>query len=190
MKLYFYGLLLLMLTPFQAFSGNYDIDIEGAHAFIDFRIQHLGFSWMSGRFNTFSGSFNYDKNKPADSSVSVTIQTESIDTNHAERDKHLRDDTFLDVKQFPEAYFVSTSFEQDVYGSAVLWGEFTFRGVTKPLKIDVTPVGHGTDPWFGYRRGFVGKAEFKLTDYGISISLLGEKSNVVYLTLSVEGIRR
>ena len=49
-------------------------------------------------------------------------------------------------------------YEQDVYGSAVLWGEFTFRGVTKQLKIDVAPVGHGTDPWFGYRRGFVGKS--------------------------------
>lgn len=190
MKSYFYGLLLMLLMPFQAFADDYDIDIEGAHAFIDFRIQHLGFSWMSGRFNTFSGKFNYDENKPADSSVSVTIQTASIDTNHAERDKHLRNDTFLDVKQFPEAHFVSTSFEQNADGSAVLWGEFTFRGITKPLKIDVTHVGHGADPWFGYRRGFVGKTQFKLTDYGIGISTLGKQSNNIYLILSIEGIRK
>lgn len=190
MKSYFYGLLLLVSVPFSALSGEYDIDVKGMHAFIDFRIQHLGFSWMSGRFNTFAGEFNYDENKPEDSAVVVTIKTASIDTNHAERDKHLRNEAYLDVTQFPEASFVSTSFEQNADGSAVLWGDFTLRGITKPLKIDVMPVGHGADPWFGYRRGFVGTAAFKLTDYGISISMLGDKSNDVYLTLSVEGIRR
>lgn len=190
MKSYFYSLLLMLLMPLSVLSEEYEIDTEGMHAFIDFRIQHLGFSWMSGRFNTFSGVFSYDENKPEDSSVSVMIKTASIDTNHAERDKHLRDVAYLDVKQFPEAHFVSTSFEQSADGSAVLWGDFTFRGITKPLKIDVRPVGHGADPWFGYRRGFVGETHFKLTDYGISIKMLGEQSNVIYLTLSVEGIRR
>lgn len=190
MKSYIYGLLFVLLMPFQALAEDYDFDVKGMHAFIDFRIQHLGFSWMSGRFNTFSGAFSYDEDKPEDSAVVVTIKTASIDTNHAERDKHLRDATYLDVTQFPEASFVSTSFEPNADGSAVLWGEFTLKGITKPLKIDVMPVGHGADPWFGYRRGFVGTTEFKLTDYGISIKMLGEQSNVIHLTLSVEGIRR
>ena len=85
---------------------------------------------------------------------------------------------------------MSRSFRESSDGTAILVGDFTFKGITKSLTIDVNPVGHGHDPWFGYRRGFVGKTQFKLTDYGININILGEESNVIYLALSVEGIRR
>lgn len=182
-------LAMLSLTPLS-YADDYVIDVEKAHAFIDFRIQHLGFSWMSGRFNTFSGHFSYDENNPSAASVEVSIDTASIDTNHAERDKHLRGYLYLDVKRFPEAKFVSTSFEQDAEGVAVLTGDFTFHGVTKPISIDVKPVGHGKDPWFGYRRGFVGTTQFRMSDYGMDVDLLGPASQTVYLTLSVEGIRQ
>ena len=190
MKWIIYSLSLFWLMPFSALADEYDFDIKGMHAFIDFRIQHLGFSWMSGRFNHFDGFFSYDEQQPDKSSVSVTIDTTSIDTNHAERDKHLRGEAYLDVKQYPEAQFVSRSFKEAIDGTAILVGDFTFRGITKPLIIDVSPVGHGHDPWFGYRRGFVGETQFKLTDYGININILGDKSNVVYLKLSVEGLRK
>lgn len=173
-----------------SYAENYIIDVEKAHAFIDFRIQHLGFSWMSGRFNTFSGHFTYDEANPSASTVEVTIDTASIDTNHAERDKHLRGYQYLDVKRFPEAKFVSTSYEQAQDGTAVLRGDFTFYGTTRPLKINVEPVGHGKDPWFGYRRGFVGTTQFRMSDFGMDIDQLGPASQVVYLTLSVEGIRQ
>ncbi|MBT3505150.1 MAG: YceI family protein [Piscirickettsiaceae bacterium] len=189
MKLGGYLLFCLLLSPMTVTADEYDFDIKGMHAFIDFRIQHLGFSWMSGRFNRFSGRFSYDESNPAASDVSVTIETGSVDTNHAERDKHLRGEAYLDAKEFPKATFISTSFTENADGTAILIGDFTLRGISKPLEIAVTPVGHGYDPWTGYRRGFVGEAQFKLTDYGISISMLGEKSNDVYLTLSVEGIR-
>lgn len=181
--------ILVFFSPF-VMAADYDIDVEGAHAFIDFRIQHLGFSWMSGRFNTFSGSFSYDENKPSASKVEVTIDTASIDTNHAERDKHLRGYQFLDVKKYPTAHFISTSYQEHEDGTATLWGDFTFHGVTKPLKIAVEPVGHGKDPWFGYRRGFVGKTQFKMSEFAMDVDQLGPASQTVYLTLSVEGIRR
>jgi len=190
MKWIIYSLSLFWLMPFSVLAEEYDFDIKGMHAFIDFRVQHLGFSWLSGRFNRFDGTFSYDEQQPDKSSVSVTIDTSSIDTNHAERDKHLRGEAYLDVKQFPKAKFVSRSFRESSDGTAILVGDFTFKGITKSLTIDVNPVGHGHDPWFGYRRGFVGKTQFKLTDYGININILGEESNVIYLALSVEGIRR
>ncbi len=180
----------LFFISLASHAADYDIDVEKAHAFIDFRIQHLGFSWMSGRFNSFSGYFSYDEDNPSASYVEVTIDTASIDTNHAERDKHLRGYQFLDVKRFPTAHFVSTSFEEKGDGTAVMWGDFTLYGVTKPLKIDVEHVGHGKDPWFGYRRGFVGTTQFRISDYGMDIDQLGPASQVIYLTLSVEGIRR
>jgi polyisoprenoid-binding protein YceI len=190
MKKSFLGLVLLLLSSVSAQADNYQIDTEKAHAFIDFRIQHLGFSWMSGRFNTFSGNYSYDENNPDTAQVEVDIDVTSIDTNHAERDKHLRGEKFLNVDEFPKASFKSTSFEQAEDGNAVLTGDFTLHGVTKSIKIDVEPVGHGDDPWGGFRRGFTGTTQFTISDYGIDVSKLGPSSQVVFLTLSIEGIRK
>ena len=178
-----------IVLPAQALAEKYVIDTEGSHAFIQFRIQHLGYSWLSGRFNTFNGSFEYDENNPDKASVQVEIDVASIDSNHAERDKHLRSDEFLDVSKYPKASFVSTSFKDNGDGTAVLKGDFTLRGVTKPVTIAVEHVGHGSDPWGGYRRGFEGTTRIALADYGIKYNL-GPKSKEVELTLSVEGIRQ
>lgn len=190
MKKSLLGFLTLLLSSFAAHAEYYQIDTEGSHAFIEFRIQHLGFSWMSGRFNTFTGNYSYDENNPSAAQVEVDIDVESIDSNHAERDKHLRGEKYLDTDAFPKASFKSTSFEQSEDGTAVLTGDFTLHGVTKEITIDVEPVGHGVDPWGGYRRGFLGKTQFTISDYGIDVAKLGPSSQVVFLTLSVEGIRR
>jgi polyisoprenoid-binding protein YceI len=179
-----------LTTSFSAYAEYYEIDTGDAHASIDFRIQHLGYSWMSGRFNTFSGDFSYNEQDPSAAKVEVTIDVASIDTNHAIRDKHLRGDKYLNAAKFPQAHFISTSFEQKNDKTGLLTGDFTLHGVTKPLTIEVSFIGHGKDPWLGYRRGFVGTTNFKLVDYGIDASQLGPSSETVYLTLSVEGIRR
>ena len=188
-KLTAYALVAAIMLPVQALADKYLIDTEGSHAFIQFRIQHLGYSWLSGRFNTFSGTFDYDENNPDKASVKVDIDVASIDSNHAERDKHLRGDEFLDVKKFPRAKFESTSFSENGDGTAVLKGELTLHGVTNPVVIDVQHIGHGDDPWGGYRRGFEGTTRIALADYGIKYNL-GPKSKEVELTLSVEGIRQ
>jgi len=178
-----------LLLPVQALADKYIIDTKGSHAFIQFRIQHLGFSWLTGRFNTFTGSFEYDEKDPSKASVQVEIDTASVDSNHAERDKHLRGDDFLDVEKYPKATFVSTSFSENDDGTAVLKGDLTLHGVTKPVTIDVEHIGHGEDPWGGYRRGFEGRTRIALADYGITYDL-GPKAKELELILSVEGIRQ
>ena len=188
-KLTAYALAAAILLPAQVLADKYLIDTEGSHAFIQFRIQHLGYSWLSGRFNTFSGTFDYDENNPDKASVQVDIDVASIDSNHAERDKHLRGDEFLDVKKFPRAKFESTSFSENGDGTAVLNGKLTLHGVTNPVTIDVQHIGQGDDPWGGYRRGFEGTTRIALADYGVKYNL-GPKSREVELTLSVEGVRQ
>ena len=136
----------LTFSSTALFAEEYEIDTKGAHAFIQFRVQHLGYSWLYGRFNTFEGSFDYDENNPSASKVSVEIDTVSVDSNHAERDKHLRSDDFLDVSKYPKASFVSTSFQDKGDGKAALQGNLTLHGVTKPITIDVMHVGAGKDP--------------------------------------------
>jgi polyisoprenoid-binding protein YceI len=182
------SLVLLMPMSTTVGAADYVIDTKGAHAFIQFSIKHLGYSWLVGRFNTFSGEFSYEEKKPEAARVSVTIDTASIDSNHAERDKHLRDEEFLDVDRFPEARFVSTSYRDLGDNRGELEGELTLHGVTRPITIAVTHIGAGQDPWGGYRRGFEGRVTLALADYGIKRNL-GPASKEVNLWLGIEGIR-
>jgi len=178
-----------LLLPGLAAADKYTIDTEGAHAFIQFRVKHLGYSWLYGRFNDFSGNFTYDESSPNDSMIEVVIKTDSIDSNHAERDKHLRGKDFLEVKKYPEASFVSTSYKETGFDESELKGDLTLHGVTKPVTIHVTRIGNGPDPWGGYRRGFEGTTTITLKDFGIDFDL-GPASTDVELTLSIEGIRQ
>ena len=179
----------LTFSSSALFAEDYEIDTKGAHAFIQFRVQHLGYSWLYGRFNEFSGNFSYDEAAPEKTAVEVTIKTASVDSNHAERDKHLRGDDFLDVKKFPQAKFVSTSYTPGKDGNGVLKGNLTLHGVTKAVEIEVEHIGAGADPWGGYRRGFQGSTKFAMADFGI-MKDLGPKSKDVEMILSLEGIRK
>ena len=183
------ALTIVVAVPSLLQAADYVIDTEKAHAFIQFRIKHLGYSWLLGRFNDFDGSFSYDEADPAASKVEVTIRTASIDSNHAERDKHLRGKEFLEVDKFPQATFVSSGFKENDDKTAALTGNLTLHGVTRPVTIDVKPVGHGPDPWGGKRRGFEGTTRLKLADYNIDFDL-GPAAREVELFLSVEGIEQ
>ena len=185
-------LIALGFTALLGFSGalhaaEYKIDTAGAHAFVQFKIKHLGYSWLYGRFNDFEGRFNYDPAKPEASTVNVTIKTASIDSNHAERDKHLRGKDFLAVDKYPTATFKSTSFKPLGDGKAELIGTLTLHGVSKPVTIAVTEIGGGKDPWGGVRQGFHGTTEIALKDFGIDYDP-GPASQIVELTLDIEGI--
>lgn len=179
----------VLALPGLAPAADYVIDTEKAHAFIQFRISHLGFSWLLGRFNEFSGSFSYDEEKPEASRVEVSIDPASIDSNHAERDRHLRGEDFLHTSKYPEARFVSTGYTATGEDSGVLTGKLTLRGATREIDIEVKQTGHGKDPWGGYRRGFEGSTTLTLADYGIDYNL-GPAARQVEMFLSIEGIRQ
>ena len=183
--------LLATTLPFAAnsFAADYVIDTKGAHADILFSVSHLGYGWVNGRFNEFEGSFSYDADKPEASTVEVTISTKSVDSNHADRDKHLRGSDFLQVDKFPEATFKSTGFKAGEGKKATLMGDLTLRGVTKPVTIDVTMSGAGKDPWGGERIGFKGTTSIAMADYDIKMDLGPASANVV-LSLFVEGVKQ
>lgn len=167
-----------------AYAADYIIDIKGAHASINFRVSHIGYSFVTGRFDKFSGAFSFDENNPGKASIKVDIDPASVNTNHAARDKHIRNADFLDVEKFPTASFESTSF--DVTGKkAVMHGNLTLRGVTRPIDIDVEHIGMGKDPWGGFRSGFVGSTVLKMADYGFKKNY-GE----IAMDFVVEGIRK
>lgn len=171
----------------SALAERYQLD--PGHSFIQFSISHLGFSLLQGRFNQMEGEFSYDDKSPSKSEIRVEVKTASVDTNHAERDKHIRNPDFLNVDKYPTATFVSSSFKPQGKSKAILKGDFTLHGVTKPITVDVTMIGAGEDPWGGYRRGYVGTTTIKRSDYGISYDL-GPASDSMELQFFIEGIRK
>nr|WP_024967701.1 YceI family protein [Pantoea sp. IMH] len=178
----------MLLSAGNAVAADYKIDTQGQHAFVQFRIQHLGYSWLYGTFRDFDGSFTFDEADPSKDKVNVTIDTGSVDTNHAERDKHLRSADFLNASKFPKATFVSTGVKKD--GDELdITGDLTLNGVTKPVTLEAKKLGEGKDPWGGYRAGFEAETTLTLKDFNIK-SDLGPASQQVQLMISVEGIRQ
>ncbi len=183
------AILALSLSSSLFAAETYEIDRKGMHAAIEFKIKHLGYSWLTGRFNDFKGQFVFDEKNLSNSSVQVEVKTASIDSNHGERDKHLRGDDFLDVKKFPKANFNSTKIVDKGEGEVDIHGDFTLHGITKNIVINASQIGGGNDPWGGFRRGFEGSTSIKLKDFGINFNL-GPASESVELSLYVEGIRK
>jgi len=181
------GLLVLCVTGTTGVvAAEYEID--PAHTFIEFQTSHLGFSLLKGRFNTFSGSFQWDKDNPEASSINVTVEADSVDSNWAERDKHLRGDDFLRVDEFPEITFKSTGYTGNA-DEGTLTGILTLRGVSKEVELDVERIGEGDDPWGGYRAGFRAATRINRMEYG-SPRNLGPEANMVDLEFNIEGIRQ
>ena len=178
------------LLSLPALADNYTIDTKGAHASINFSVKHLGFSILTGRFDTFSGDFSYDPANITASTVNVTIDTNSVDTNHAERDKHLRTPEFLNVEKNPKATFVSKKvvLGNDKTGFDVI-GDFTLNGVTKSITIAAKKVGEGKDPWGGQRAGFEGTTQIFLKDYKIDSKFIPDNESIT-LELFIEGIKK
>jgi polyisoprenoid-binding protein YceI len=179
----------------QAMAAEYKIDKEGQHAFVDFKISHLGYSFITGTFKDWDGNFSWDPAKPEASKIDVTLKTVSVDTNHAERDKHIKSKDFLDVAEYPTATFKSTKVTptgKNAEGqlTADVAGDLTLTGVTKPVVIKATFIGEGKDPWGGYRAGFEGKLDINRKDFAPKSMDLGPLSDKVELYFVFEGVQQ
>lgn len=177
----------LAALPLAATAADYVVDVDGAHASVNFQVSHLGYSFINGRFNDFEGEFSYDADNLAASKISMTVNTASLDSNHAERDKHLTGSRFINASKFPEASFTSTKVTDLGNGNFTVEGDMTLYGTTKSIMIDAAFIGEGKDPWGGYRAGFEGTTRLELADFGIPV--VGA-SSYVDLEIQVEGIRQ
>jgi polyisoprenoid-binding protein YceI len=156
----------LVTVPLFAAPETFTADRN--HSAAEFKVRHM-MSNVGGKFNDFAGSANLDKANPAASSVEFTIQTASIDTATADRDKDLKSANFFDVEKFPTITFKSTKITptktKDTYD---VTGDFTLHGVTKQITIPVVFLGFGKDPWGNERAGFELNTTLNRKDYGMN----------------------
>ena len=161
--------------------------VDKGHSSLQFKIKHMGVSYTHGRFNDFSGSFKFNLDNPAGCSIEIDVNTDSIDSNDDERDKHLRSAEYFNCEKFPSMSFKSTKIEKtgDAYR---VTGNLTILAVTKSVTMRMKKVGEGKDPWGGYRMGFDGSLMIKRSEYGMTAKIPGI-GDEVYLTLGIEGIK-
>lgn len=179
-----------LLPLAQAQAADYVIDSKDQHAFVQFKISHLGYSYILGTFENFEGEFSYDPENLEASSVSMEVEINSLNSSHAERDKHILSDDFLHASEYPQASFESTAFEPSGDDQGKLTGELTLHGVTQEITMDVSRIGGGEDPWGNYRQGFEGSTVLELADYDIDMSQFPEVMHELELYVVLEGIRQ
>jgi len=175
--------LALVALPAMA-QDTYKID--PVHSEVSFKIRHL-LAKTSGRFTKFSGSIKVDSADISKSSVEVSIEAASINTDNEGRDKHLKTPDFFDVEKFPTITFKSTSVKEVAKGKLEITGDFTLRGVTKRITFPI--INAGTQP--GMKPGTVvagfidGTLTINRNDFGIKYGpgLLGDD---VAISLNIE----
>jgi polyisoprenoid-binding protein YceI len=141
--------------------------IDKAHSEASFQVRHL-ITKVRGGFSDFEGTITFDEVQPQHSSVSFTIQASSIDTNEPDRDKHLRSADFFDVEQFATITFRSTRVTKKSDDSFDVAGDFTIRGVTRPITLPVTFLGRAKDPWGNERVAFETEFTINRRDFGLN----------------------
>ena len=160
-----------------ALTGTYTLD--PAHSRIGFVARHAMVTKVRGAFNEFEGTAVLDGDNPANSSASVTIQVNSIDTRQAQRDDHLRSNDFLSMDEYPTITFASTGARQVDDENFELTGDLTVKGVTKSVTIPFEYQGSAQDPFGNSRVGFEGSVVINRKDFGVNFNAALETGGVL-----------
>ena len=148
-------------------------NLDTAHSEITFKVRHMMISNVKGAFNTFTAEVEAEDDTFKNAKVSATINVDSIDTNNADRDTHLKSADFFNVEQNPTITFESASLADDVTG------HLTINGVTKPVQLEVEFGGINQDPWGNTKAGFTFEGKIKRSDFGLNWNAALETGGVL-----------
>lgn len=169
--------------------------IDPTHSEVQFKVKHLVISTVSGQFSRFKGTLESDGENFENARVSFEAETDSISTNNADRDNHLRSADFFDAAQFPTLNFKSTEFTKTGDSSYDIHGKFTMKGVTKEITLKAEFGGVTTDPYGNVKAGFEILGRINRKDFGLNWSAMTESgglvvSDEVRLILNIQFVRQ
>ncbi len=171
--------------------SKWKVDFD--HSTVGFQVVHMVVSKTSGKFTEYSGVVEMDPDAKAFKTISATIQTASVDTDHQKRDEHLRSPDFFDSEKFPTMVYTMKSYKKngDTYTAT---GDLTLLGVTKPITLTGTFNGVSQDPWGNTRAGFSAEGMINRQDFGMNFSKLLDNGGLVVgdevkITLEIEVIK-
>ena len=170
------------LTELRA--GAYTLDRD--HAYLIFRIEHLGLSTVVGRFNRVDASLDFDPEQLSQLVLEGVIETASIDLNNEDLEGRLRGSGWLDADQYPQARFESISVEPGEDGNFLLNGDFTLRGITQPVSLMASFNGGADNLLTGrYTLGFTATGQISRSAFGID-SLAALVADEVFIEIHAE----
>lgn len=153
--------------------------IDPAHSNAHFVVRHMMITNVRGSFSGVQGTVVYDPENPAASSIDVTIDARTINTQEPDRDKHLKSADFMDVEKYPTLTFKSKSVTKDGDELQVK-GDLTFHGATKEVVLKVEgPTAEGKDPWGNARIGASATTKIKRGDFGLTYNAALETGGIL-----------
>jgi polyisoprenoid-binding protein YceI len=180
--------------PALALATTWNIDPD--HSNIGFKVRHLMVSNVKGSFEKPAGTVEINDKDVTKSKVEVTIDTNSLNTNVAKRDEHLRSADFFDTAKYPTMTFISKKVAKAGKDKLKVTGDLTLHGVTKQVVLDVEGLsGESKDPWGNFRRGATASTKINRKDFGLTWNKALETGGVavgeeVAITLEIEMIRK
>ncbi len=160
--------LLIATAPLAQAADAYTVHED--HTWVTFSVSHAGWANARGMFRAVSGDISFDKDDVTNSSVSVVIASDSLDTNSEQRDRDMGGADFLNFVEFPEITFDSTRIEKTGERTAVVYGDLTMIGVSKEVALDVVWNNEMPLPWDAstVKTGFSATASIDGTDFGMN----------------------
>ena len=164
--------------------------LDPVHSTLQFSVRHL-IGKVTGTFKDATGVLHQGAADLTGSTLNISIDAATVNTNNADRDKHLLTTDFFDVATYPRIDFVGSEFIRTGEDTFDVKGKLTLHGVTKEIVLNATDSGRGKDPWGGMRAGFQATTTLNRMDFGLKYNsvldsghmMLGEK---VALTLDTE----
>lgn len=153
-------------------------NIDAAHTHVEFSVKHLGIATVKGRFRQFSATAETSADGKL-TSVTATIDANSIDTGVEQRDTHLRSADFFEVAKFPAINFKSTAIDYTSDNDAVVKGELTLHGITRPVSFTLEQEATIKDPWGNQRIASVATGKLSRKEWGLTWNQALELGGVV-----------
>lgn len=172
--------------PAAAPAGHYVLD--NGHASVIAKVLHLGISHYTMRITKLAGSYDYDPAAPAASKIAVTLDARSLNAGNFLISKTFAVQ-FLDSLLHPTIRFTSDGIQTLDPDHGRMTGDLTFRGVTRPVTLDVTYNGYDSSLVGGQRMGFSAQTSIKRSDFGSTL-LLSEVGDEVEIAIEAEFIRK
>lgn len=142
--------------------------IDPTHSEIGFKVKHMMFTNVSGKFSKFDATIESEDNDFENAKIEFTGAIDSITTGNADRDTHLLSPDFFDAAQFPEIKFSATSFTKINEGEYELVGDLTLHGVTKSVKLAAEYGGLMKDPWGNTKMAVALEGKINRKDWGLN----------------------
>lgn len=153
--------------------------IDPSHSEIGFKVKHMMFTNVSGKFNDFKATIENNENEFETSTISFSAQVESIDTNNIDRDNHLRSADFFDVENFPELSFQSTNIKKNSESQFEISGDLTIKEATVNVTLEAEYSGIMKDPWGNTKIGLSLSGKINRKEFGLNWNAALETGGVL-----------